>query len=587
MRAVQRFKWPVSDLLLWQFSALFTLLLRFEAIPEPVLIARGAIYAFILSLTFRLLYYIDERIFGEYVKLTSDEVISFIRISLVIIPVGSIPLFVSRGVILPRSFTALICILSLGFMLCSRLIARHWLRAGNSQMQTKSALIYGAGFYSEMVIRQMLDKPDSEWKIDGIVDDDPEKANSRILGIRVLGDSKNLDYLIEKFNPDAIIIAVANLDSTKLELIDTVARNRSVPVSIVPSLSALLGRKFSLAELKPLDEVDLIGRKVIEVDIDFVKSRIENKRVLITGAGGSIGSELSRQLSILQPAFLGLLDRDESGLLATQLSINNEGLLNSSNLILADIRDRDRLEEIFALHKPEIVFHAAALKHLPLLESNPEEAWKTNIVGTLNMLELSRQFEVETFVNISTDKAADPISVLGYSKLLTERLTSHFGRSGSKSNFISVRFGNVFGSRGSVIGTFTHQIKLGGPVIVTDPLVTRYFMTIHEAVHLVLRATRIGQNGETLILDMGDPVKILDIAKKLIARSSQDIEIHFSGVRKGEKIHEALFSEDEAIEETVDPMIRKTFVKELNSSRIEDLANIYSSQVKEFRFTKR
>jgi dTDP-glucose 4,6-dehydratase len=245
------------------------------------------------------------------------------------------------------------------------------------------------------------------------------------------------------------------------------------------------------------------------------------------------------------------------------------------------------MEEIFALHKPEIIFHAAALKHLPLLESNPEEAWKTNIVGTLNMLELSRQFEVETFVNISTDKAADPISVLGHSKLLTERLTSHFGRSGSESNFISVRFGNVFGSRGSVIGTFTHQIKLGGPVTITDPLVTRYFMTIHEAVHLVLRATRIGQNGETLVLDMGDPVKILDIAKKLIARSSQDIEIRFSGVRKGEKIHEALFSEDEAIEETVDPMIRKTFVKELNSSRIEDLAKIYSSQVKEFRFTKR
>lgn len=585
MKVFERMKWPLVDLTVWQLSTFLALLLRFEILPNLESIVRGSLYGLGLSIVFRIFLDVDKRLFGKYVNFTSDEVLSFLRVFLIIIPLGSVPLFVSNGTFLPRSFAVLSCILSFTAMLTSRFIARNFIRAKISKRQTKSALIYGAGFYSEMVIRQILDKPDSEWKINGIVDDDPEKANSRVLGVKVLGDSKKLNYLIEKFNPDLIIVAVANLDSAKLELIDMVGRNKGVPVNIVPSLSALLGRKFSLAELKPLDEVDLIGRKIIHVDIDFVKSSIQNKRVLVTGAGGSIGSELSRQLSSLQPAFLGLLDRDESGLLATQLSINNEGLLSSSNLILADIRDRDRMKEIFDLHKPEIVFHAAALKHLPLLESNPEEAWKTNIVGTLNMLELARLFEVETFVNISTDKAADPISVLGFSKLLTERLTSHFGRDEKKSNFISVRFGNVFGSRGSVIGTFTHQIKRGGPVTVTDPEVTRYFMTIHEAVHLVLRATRIGQSGETLVLDMGDPVKILDIAQKLIARSSRDIEIQFTGVRKGEKIHEALFSQDETVEETVDPMIRKTFVRELISTRIEDLADIYSSQVKEFKFT--
>jgi FlaA1/EpsC-like NDP-sugar epimerase len=587
LRVFKRTKWTLVDLTAWQFSAFVGLLLRFETIPNLDLIVRASLYGLGLSLVFRIFLYADKSFFGRYVNFTSDEVLSFFRVFLVIVSLGSLPLILTSGTFLPRSFAVLNCILSFTVMLTTRFIARSLIRAKSTHSQTKSALIYGAGFYSEMVIRQMLDKPESEWKIDGIIDDDPAKANYRILGIRVLGNSQQLARFIEKYNPDLIVVAVANLDSKKLQLIDTIARGKNISVHIVPSLSALLGKKFSLAELKPLDEVDLIGRKIINVDIDFVKSCISNKRILVTGAGGSIGSELSRQLSILQPAFLGLLDRDESGLLATQLSINNEGLLTSSNLILADIRDKDRIEEIFAVHKPEIVFHAAALKHLPLLESNPEEAWKTNVVGTLNMLELSRQYGVDTFVNISTDKAADPISVLGYSKLLTERLTSHFGRSGSKSNFISVRFGNVFGSRGSVIGTFSHQIKLGGPVTVTDPQVSRYFMTIHEAVHLVLRATRIGQNGETLVLDMGDPVKIVDIAKKLIARSAQDIEIRFSGVRKGEKIHEVLFSEDEDIEETIDPMIKKTIVRELDSSRIEDLANIYASQVKEFRFTKR
>ena len=578
-----RIKWLVADFTVWQISAFLALIFRFERLPSEEYFVRIITVAIIFAVIFEILLYIDKCFFGNFVSFTTDQVMSFIRALLMIIPLGSIPLLLMGGSFLPRTFASLTCILSMLLMLSLRFTTRALVRKRQTSQHAKSALIYGAGFYSEMVIRQMLDMPDSEWKIVGIIVDDPEKANARILGVKVLGDTKKLDHMIEKYTPDLIIITVANIDSEKLQIIDGIARKWGVPVDVVPSLSALLGREFTLAELKPLDEADLIGRKAVDVDIQFVKHSIANKRVLVTGAGGSIGSELSRQLSGLQPAFLGLLDRDESGLLATQLSINNEGLLSSSNLILADIRDRDRLEEIFAIHKPEIVFHAAALKHLPLLQSNPEEAWKTNVVGTLNMLELSKDFEVETFVNISTDKAADPISVLGHSKLLTERLTSHFGRNGTKSNFMSVRFGNVFGSRGSVIGTFNHQIKHGGPVTVTDPEVTRYFMTIHEAVHLVLRASRIGQSGDTLVFDMGDPVRILDIAQKLIARSAQKIEIEFCGIREGEKIHEELFGNDEEVGETIDPMIRKTVVKELTSSKREDLSEIYFASLESFK----
>jgi FlaA1/EpsC-like NDP-sugar epimerase len=286
-----------------------------------------------------------------------------------------------------------------------------------------------------------------------------------------------------------------------------------------------------------------------------------------------------RQINSLGPSFLGLLDRDESGILNTQLSLDNQGLLSASNLILADIRDHERLNEVFSNFKPDIVFHAAALKHLPLLENNPGEAWKTNVVGTWNLLQVCKKYQVETFVNISTDKAADPISVLGHSKLITEQISSFFSAEIPSLRCISVRFGNVFGSRGSVIGTFNHQINMGGPVIVTHPEVTRFFMTIHEAVHLVLRSSIIGEGGETLILNMGEPVKILDLAKKLILRSGKHIEIEFSGMRDGEKIHETLFAKDEIVFETNDPLISKTRVNDIASVEFEYLLNQFNSSI--------
>jgi FlaA1/EpsC-like NDP-sugar epimerase len=275
----------------------------------------------------------------------------------------------------------------------------------------------------------------------------------------------------------------------------------------------------------------------------------------VTGAGGSIGSELCRQIVRFGPAKVYLLDRDESGLQATQMSISGHGLLNSDEIVLADIRDLARMREVMRATRPDIVFHAAALKHLPLLESNPGEAWKSNVLGTLNVLEAAAEVGVGTFVNISTDKAANPTCVLGYSKRIAERLTADFAAR-EPGRYVSVRFGNVLGSRGSVVHAFTAQIERGGPITVTHPDVERYFMLIPEAAQLVLQASAIGTDGEVMVLDMGQPVKIVEVARQMISLSGKrEVEIEFTGLRPGEKMSEQLFSSDVAAEATSHPLV--------------------------------
>jgi FlaA1/EpsC-like NDP-sugar epimerase len=578
LKTLARARWTFLDLVTWQFAGFLSLIFRFDRLPSFQVLQNSASLTLVLAVSFRFLLLLDRRFFGTYRKFSIDELVSFLRTFLVVTVLGTAPLVLLGGVFLPRSFVFLTTSIAAGLMLLSRLVARQLIRANSAKGLSKSALIYGAGFYSEMVIRQLLEQPDAKWRVSGVIDDDPKKFKLRINGVKVIGDTNSLEKLVVRLKPDAVIIAIANIGSTKLQFIDEIARRQNIEVHIVPTISALIGKKFSISDLKPLDEEDIIGRKLISADVTQLEDYFKGKRVLVTGAGGSIGSELVRQINSLEPAYLGLLDRDESGILSTQLSLDNQGLLSASNLILADIRDRIRLEEIFSSVKPEIVFHAAALKHLPLLESNPSEAWKTNVLGTLNVVEVSKQYKVDTFVNISTDKAADPVSVLGHSKFMTEQIALYFGERDKDFKCTSVRFGNVFGSRGSVIGTFNHQINAGGPVTVTDPEVTRYFMTIHEAVHLVLRSSILGENGETLILDMGAPVKILDVARKLILRSGKKIDIEFSGLRKGEKVHEELFSDSEIVLETSDPMISKTRVQALSNVEIEFLMKEFSTR---------
>jgi dTDP-glucose 4,6-dehydratase len=293
--------------------------------------------------------------------------------------------------------------------------------------------------------------------------------------------------------------------------------------------------------------------------------------VLITGAGGSIGSELARQVHRFGPRELILLDRDESALHGVQLSIYGRGLLDTPDMVLADIRDEETVARVFARHRPEVVFHAAALKHLPMLEQYPDEGWKTNVLGTRNVLRSARANGCQRFVNVSTDKAADPTSVLGRTKRTAEQLTAWYAQ-GTPGTYLSVRFGNVLGSRGSMLHTFTSQIRSGGPVTVTHPEVTRYFMTIPEACALVIQAGAVGAPGEVLVLDMGEPVSILGVAQRLIAQSGQHIDIVFTGLRPGEKMHEVLLSDAERGQRRSHPMITHVTVPPLSPADLQDLS---------------
>jgi FlaA1/EpsC-like NDP-sugar epimerase len=297
-----------------------------------------------------------------------------------------------------------------------------------------------------------------------------------------------------------------------------------------------------------------------------------NQRVMVTGAGGSIGSELCRQIARFNPAELIMVDRDESALHEVQLAIYGRALLNTPQTHLADLRDAAAMENLFRTRAPSVVFHAAALKHLPILEQFPHEAFQTNVLGTLRILELSKRYAVKVFVNISTDKAANPISVLGYSKRIAERLTAAFAQETPTGKFLSVRFGNVLGSRGSVLTSFREQIQQGGPVTVTDRAVTRYFMTIHEAVQLVVQAGAVGQDGEVLVLDMGKPVSIYEMAERMIRNSGRNVSIEVVGLRIGEKMHEELFGSDEPDRRPIHPLISHVVAAPLSPAQIDAAA---------------
>ena len=341
------------------------------------------------------------------------------------------------------------------------------------------------------------------------------------------------------------------------------ARAHNLEQKVLPSVIELLTEGVSIGDIRDPSEEDLLGRHQISTDLQSISRYVKEKRILVTGAGGSIGSEICRQLLAFSPKNIYLLDRDESGLHQTRLSMYGDALLDTEDLVLVDIRDEQAIEQHFARIKPQVVFHAAALKHLPLLEQFPEEALKTNVYGTANLLRASVKFKVETFVNISTDKAAKPTSNLGKSKFICEQLTARAAKVSPSSQYLSVRFGNVLGSRGSVLISFREQVRNGGPVTVTHPDVTRFFMTISEAVQLVIQAGAIGKSGETLVLDMGKPVRILDVAQEMVRASKKQIEIVFTGLRTGEKLHEDLFSDTEAGARPMHPLVMHVSVEPL------------------------
>jgi FlaA1/EpsC-like NDP-sugar epimerase len=414
-------------------------------------------------------------------------------------------------------------------------------------------IVFGAGEGGYQVIRAMLRRHNSLYNPVALLDDDRSKRFLRVMGIPVMGGREAIGHVARHTQAQVLLVAIPSASGELLQELSEPCSKAGLVMKVVPSVNEIIGGQAQLGDIRDIRIADVLGRPPSLMDPRPMASYLRGKKILVTGAGGSIGSELCRVLAAHEPGQILMLDRDESALHAVQLTLEGRALLDSPSVILADIRDTDALIKVFDAHRPDIVFHAAALKHLPLLERYPAEAIKTNVWGTLAVLAAARG--VTRFVNISTDKAADPISVLGTSKRIAERVVAH-GRPGTTC--VSVRFGNVLGSRGSVLHTFAAQVKAGGPITVTHPDATRYFMTITEAANLVIAAGGIGQNGEALVLDMGKPARILDVARLVSAASPVPVEL--TGLRPGEKLHEQLFGTGEVDVRPVHPLISHVVV---------------------------
>jgi FlaA1/EpsC-like NDP-sugar epimerase len=432
-------------------------------------------------------------------------------------------------------------------------------------------IVFGAGEAGTMLITRLLSEPGAAYRPVALLDDDPNKRRLRVHGIPVRGNRMRMAEVAAATGATVLVIAIARSSGTAIRDLTARAELCGLTPKVVPTVTELISGGARIEGVRDPRVSDLLGRRPIRTDVAAIAGHFAGKRILVTGAGGSIGSELCRQLHQFAPAELIMLDRDESALHEVQLTLHGRALLDTDETLLADIRDPRRVREVFERFRPQIVFHAAALKHLPLLERYPAEAVQSNVLGTQTVLEAAAACGVESFVNISTDKAAHPVSVLGYSKRIAERLTAHMAGQFDGS-YLSVRFGNVLGSRGSVLGALSAQVKAGGPLTVTHPDVTRYFMTVDEAVQLVLQAAVVGGTGEVLILDMGEPVRIADIARRLSAQSAHPVDIVYTGLRPGEKLTEDLLGIDEVDYRPSHPLVRHALVKPLDPRELSRLA---------------
>ncbi|MCL5289750.1 MAG: polysaccharide biosynthesis protein [Bacillota bacterium] len=413
---------------------------------------------------------------------------------------------------------------------------------------SKKTLIYGAGDAGALVAREYKRHYNGSQPVIGLIDDDPQKHNLSIYGLPVLGARDRIPSLVYKYGIDEIIIAMPSVSGDTMREIVQFCKESVASVKILPGVYQLLDGQVTINQIRPVDIEDLLGREPVQVNLGEISGYLKGKVVLVTGAGGSIGSELCRQIALVEPGKLILLGHGENSIYNIWLELTDKFPQLRTQVVIADVRDRKKLEDVFQRYKPQVVFHAAAHKHVPLMEMHPDEAVKTNIFGTKNVAELADRMNCETFVFISTDKVVNPSSVMGATKRIAELIIQNMFKH-SATKFAAVRFGNVLGSRGSVVPIFKEQIAKGGPVTVTHPEMTRYFMTIPEAVQLVIQAGSMAEGGEVFLLDMGEPVKIVDLATNLIKLSgfepNKDIEIKFTGVRPGEKLFEELLTAEE------------------------------------------
>ncbi|KKI91448.1 polysaccharide biosynthesis protein EpsC [Bacillus sp. SA1-12] len=448
-------------------------------------------------------------------------------------------------------------------------------------LNKKRTLIVGAGAAGTMVARQLLHNHEAELLPVAFIDDNVNKQKLDILGIPVIGGVKQIEQLANSLHISNIVIAIPSLNKKQLNEIFKECAKTSAKTQMIPMLEDLMTGKVSVNQFRDVQVEDLLGREAVELDMTSICDYVTDKVVLVTGAGGSIGSEICRQISKFNPRALVLLGHGENSIYTIEMELKECFKDTGIEFIteIADLQDYDKLMNVMTIYQPDVVYHAAAHKHVPLMERSPEEAVKNNIIGTKNIAEASSLHGVETFVMISTDKAVNPTSVMGSTKRLAEMIIQHFDQS-SQTRFVAVRFGNVLGSRGSVIPLFKKQIQNGGPVTVTHPDMVRYFMTIPEASRLVIQAGALAKGGEIFVLDMGEPVKIVDLAKNLIKLSGNnidDIGIEFTGMRPGEKLFEELLKKDEVHEEQIYPKIYIGKTSELYIEEIEYIINNFRS----------
>lgn len=476
----------------------------------------------------------------------------------------------SRGVLVIDYVLSLLAVGGLRFSY--RVISESQSTSKQPVSRPKRVLIAGAGDAGALVVREMQRNPQANLNPVGFVDDDPAKQKQEIHGTPVIGKLDELAHLIDVKKVDEVIIAIPSAPGQVVRKVADICRTKNIPSRTMPSLHELIGGKVSVNRLREVDITDLLRRAPTHIDHELVGLSLSGRRVLVTGAGGSIGRELCRQIALWDPSELFLLGHGENSIFETLIEVEQSYPSLKLHPLIGDIRDKEHINNLFTTYQPQVVFHAAAHKHVPLMQANIEEAVSNNVLGTRTIVDASIDHDVERLVMISTDKAICPTSVYGATKRIGEMLILDAARRMGKS-FSVVRFGNVLGSRGSVLLRFKRQIDYGGPVTITHPDMQRYFMTIPEAVHLVLQASAMGKGGEVFVLNMGEQIKILDLAQDLIRLSGlepgKDIEIVFTGIRPGEKLSEALWDEGADYLSTIHPDILRLNENEVLTS--EDL----------------
>lgn len=572
----------IIDIVLVNIALYGALYLRFDgAIPANYLESYGKLILpftviliasfFLMGLYNRLWQYASiGELFSVIMAVTLGTVLN-IALLYFIMQSGQLPLPRS---ILPISWLLNIFLIG-GSRLLWRLVRDYGLKP-IKQTDGRPTLIVGAGATGVLVAKELNRHYNGEINLVGFVDDDASKKNSKVLGVQVFGGREIIPELISQHGLEEIIIAIPSASGSVIREIVAMCEKSKVKLKILPGIYDLIEENVTVNQIREVEVEDLLGRDPVKVDLEGISNYLRGQVILVTGAGGSIGSELCRQILKYTPSKLLLLDNCENNMYDIEMELRNSYPYIDIVAFVKDIKDKRAINQIFAEHQPYVVYHAAAHKHVPLMEANPEEAIKNNVMGTYNIAQAADKFGAKKFVLISTDKAVNPTSIMGASKRLAEIIIQYIDKT-SKTSFVAVRFGNVLASRGSVIPLFKKQIAEGGPVTVTHPEMVRYFMTIPEAVELVIQAGVLAKGGEIFVLDMGEPVKILDLAKTLITLSGfepgKDIGIVFTGIRPGEKLFEELLTAEEGINATTHKRIFVARPNGLKGTLIEELIN--------------